>query len=49
MIKPIEIVADHREKNSDIPGMLMQQEDIYLKWDRLSSGDYKLENKIVVE
>lgn len=49
MIKPIEIVADHREKNSEILGMLMQQEDIHLKWDRLSSGDYKLENKIVVE
>ena len=49
MIKPIEIVADHREKNSEIPGMLMQQVDIYLKWDRLSSGDYKLENKLVIE
>ena len=49
MIKSIEVVADHREKNSDIPEMLMQQEGVSLNWDRLSCGDYKLENKLIVE
>ncbi len=49
MIKSIEIIADHREQNSEIPGMLRQQEDVCLRWDRLSCGDYKLENKLIVE
>jgi DNA excision repair protein ERCC-4 len=49
MIKSIEIIADHREKNSEIPGILRQQEGVCLKWDRLSCGDYKLENKLIVE
>lgn len=42
MIKIIEIVADYREKNSEMPVMLMRQGDVYLKWDRLACVDYKL-------
>ena len=46
---PIYIIADDRESKSDVIASLMQIEDVDVSIERLSMGDYRIENRLLVE
>jgi DNA excision repair protein ERCC-4 len=46
---PINIIADDRECKSEVIEFLMQIEDVDINIDRLSMGDYQIDNRLLVE
>lgn len=47
--RPIHIIADDRERKSEVIASLSQIENVELNVRRLSMGDYKIENRLLVE
>ncbi|MHC3436591.1 DEAD/DEAH box helicase [Natrialbaceae archaeon A-gly3] len=45
----IEIVADQREMDSDVPRELSRREDVEIRLETLAVGDYVLSDRVVVE
>ncbi|MCP4630312.1 MAG: nuclease [bacterium] len=45
----INITADDREQKSDVINSLLQTEDVELSIQRLSMGDYQVDNRLIVE
>ena len=46
---PIHIIADDRECKSEVINSLLQIEDVEVSISRLSMGDYKIDNRLIVE
>ena len=46
---PIHIIADDRERKSDVIQSLMDMEDVTISINRLSIGDYCADNRLVFE
>jgi len=46
---PINIIADDRECKSEVVESLMQIEDVEVSIQRLSLGDYQIDNRLIVE
>ncbi len=46
---PIEIIADDREQKSDVIRLLSEIDNVDVQIGRLSIGDYKIDNRLIVE
>ena len=46
---PINIIADDRERKSDVIESLIENEDVEVDIRRLSTGDYQIGNRVIIE
>ena len=48
-MRPIQVVADHRESKSRVGEYLAALPDVRLRWENLSTGDYIVEEGAIFE